>query len=471
MPFYPLLLKQNDHYAAIADSGDRVTYAELFDFSSVLCETIRQRSLVIVLCENTIGCFAGCAAFLNNRVVPLLLDAAIDRVYLWNLITIYRPEYIYLPDRFKGDFPEYSSCLQQYGYLLLTTNYPHEASFHDNLALLLSTSGSTGSPKQVRLSYSNLLSNGTAIIKYLGITSVDRPITTLPLQYSFGFSIINSHILAGATVLLNTHSFVEKGFWDFFRESRATSFGGVPYSFEMLKRLRFSRMELPSLKAIIQAGGRLSLDLAREVAEYAASRGVRFFVMYGQTEASPRMSYLPPEDALIKSGSIGIAIPGGEFFLQDENGVIIDANEQEGELVYRGENVALGYAECRKDLLRGDEFNGVLFTGDMAKRDQDGFYYITGRRKRFIKLFGNRVNLDESEHMIKDLGIDCACSGFDDHMVIYVTQPGIENEVRQLMAIKTGIHNSAFSVKYIDEIPKNESGKTRYSHFTGDIIP
>jgi len=469
MPFYADLLKHKDHYVAIADTGDCLTYGNLFAFSTLVSELVRQRSLVFVLCENTIGCFAGCAAFLNNRIVPLLLDASVDREYLRDLINIYRPDYLYLPDRFRGEFSDYFLCLHQYEYQLLKTDCAPQAAVHDDLALLLSTSGSTGSPKQVRLSYQNLLSNGRAIIEYLGITSDDRPITTLPFQYSFGFSIINSHLLAGATALLTTRTLVEKGFWDFFREQGASSFGGVPYTFEMLKRLRFFRMELPSLKTITQAGGRLSVELTREVAEYAVSKGIRFFVMYGQTEASPRMSYLPPEYMLSKCGSIGISIPGGEFFLQDENGCVIDANEQEGELVYRGENVSMGYAECREDLSKGDELDGVLFTGDMARRDDDGFYYITGRKKRFIKLFGNRLNLDEAESMIKAVGVDCACCGLDDNMVIYLTQPGRENEVRQLMALKTGIHHSAFSVKLVTEIPKNESGKTQYLDLMGGV--
>ena len=469
MSFYTNIQYDKLGIAAIDADGNFLTYKNLHAFSQKISSSILSRSLVFVLCENTIGCFAGFAAFLNNRVIPLLLDASIDREYIWSLIAIYRPEYLYLPDRFRGDFPEYSSCQQQFGYWLLKTDFAVQPSVHDDLALLLSTSGSTGSPKQVRLSYNNLLSNGTAIINYLGICSEDRPITTLPFQYSFGFSIINSHILAGATVLLTTHSIVEKGFWEFFREERATSFGGVPYTFEMLERLRFSRMALPSLKSITQAGGRLSLDLAKEVSEYALSNGVRFFVMYGQTEAAPRMSYLPPEYALSKCGSIGIPIPGGEFFLQDENGLVINENEQEGELVYRGENVSMGYAQCREDLSKGDELDGVLYTGDIARRDHDGFYYITGRKKRFIKLFGIRLNLDEAEQMIKVLGVDCACCGVDDNMVIYLTQPDRESEVRQLMALKSGIHHSAFSVKLIAEIPKNESGKTHYFDLMGGV--
>lgn len=463
MPFYPDFLKHKERYAAIADTGEHLTYGELFNFSKAVGNVIRQRSVAFVLCENSIGSFAGCSAFLNNRIIPLLLDATINRQLLWNLIDTYKPDYLYLPDRFRGEFPDYTPCLNLYGYQLLKSACSCTTPLHDDLALLLSTSGSTGSPKLVRQSYNNLLANGTAIMTFLSIGPDERPITTLPMQYTYGFSIINSHLMAGATLLLTNRTLVEKGFWDFFKAEKATSFGGVPYTFEMLKKLRFFRMELPSLKTITQAGGKLSPDLVRECAEYAANRGIRFFVMYGQTEATARMSYLQPEYALSKCGSMGIAIPGGEFFLVDGNGVTIEESEKVGELVYRGDNVSLGYAECREDLAKGDELGGLLFTGDLARRDEDGFYYITGRKKRFIKLFGNRINLDEAEQIIKELVSDCACCGSDDQMHIYITEPGIENEVRQCIAGKLGIHHSAFTIKVIDEIPKNEAGKTLYA--------
>lgn len=470
MPFYTDLAKHENRYAAIADSGKSLTYGELLDFSRQVREATTRRSLVFILCENSIGSFAGCAAFLNNRLVPLLLDAAIDRDLLTRLLNTYRPEYLYLPARCRDEFAAFGTCLAGHDYLLLVTGYPLQSALHDDLALLISTSGSTGSPKLVRQSYANLRANGTAIVTYLGIDAEERPITTLPMQYTYGFSIINSHLMTGATLLLTNRTVVEKRFWDFFREQQATSFGGVPYTFEMLQRLRFNRMKLPSLKTITQAGGKLSVELSREFSQYAEERGIRFFVMYGQTEATARMSYLPWEHALSKCGSMGIAIPGGEFYLVDDNGSVVEGSGREGELVYRGANVAMGYAECRQDLAKGDEWGGVLFTGDIARRDEDGFYYITGRRKRFIKLFGNRVNLDEAEHLLKGLISDCACCGTDDHLVICITEPGREHEVRQFMASRTGIHHSAFSVKVVPEIPKNQSGKTQYSELVSCVL-
>jgi len=270
--------------------------------------------------------------------------------------------------------------------------------------------------------------------------------------------------MVGASIIFTQKTLMEKEFWTVFKEYEATSFGGVPYIYEMLDKLRFFRMDLPSLQTMTQAGGKLSPELHRKFAEYAGEKNKKFIVMYGQTEATARMSYLPAEKSIDKYGSMGIAIPGGEFSLIDENGNDINKNDVVGELVYKGDNVTLGYAECGSDLKKGDEFGGVLVTGDMAKRDSDGIYYITGRKKRFLKIFGNRVNLDESERMIKTkFNIECACSGVDDKMSVFITKNALKKDIKDYFSTKTGLHFSAFEIYVISEIPKNEAGKTLYS--------
>ena len=176
------------------------------------------------------------------------------------------------------------------------------------------------------------------------------------------------------------------------------------------------------------------------------------------------MAYLPAEKSLEKYGSMGIAIPGGKFSLIDANGKEISDTETIGELVYEGENVTLGYAVCGEDLKKGDERHGRLITGDMAKFDKDGFFYIVGRKKRFLKIFGNRVNLDETERLIKAKfpEIDCACAGVDDKMEIFITNPDYKSNVSDFIAEKTGLNFVAFRVNVISQIPKNEAGKTLY---------
>ena len=457
------LKEYSSNSAVVADSGESVTYGELERFVDELFAKIQHRCLVFCLCENSIGSLIGYVSFLKNNIVPLLIDKDLDEGLLRELLDSYEPEYLYLPDAMAVRFMDCETVGTGHGYTLVKTNYSKKYPLSDELALLLTTSGSTGSPKLVRQSHRNIEANAKAIVQYLGIDQNERPITTLPMNYTYGLSIINSHLLMGATILLTAKSFMEKGFWQFFKEQQATSFGGVPYTYEMLKKLRLFSMKLPSLKTMTQAGGKLTPELTREFAEFAQGKRIRFFVMYGQTEATARMSYLPPEYALSKCGSMGIAIPGGEFSLIDDKGKVIDEAEVVGELVYRGPNVTMGYAECGDDLTKGDEWGGVLVTGDMARRDADGYYYITGRKKRFIKMFGSRVNLDETERLLKAIVPDCACVGEDDHMEIYITRQGMEKEVQSFIASKTGINPVAFKVIQVDRIPKNEAGKTMYT--------
>ena len=309
-----------------------------------------------------------------------------------------------------------------------------------------------------------MLSNAESIAQYLDITNEERPVTSLPMHYSFGLSVINSHLLKGATLLLTGKPVIQKEFWEFVKEQSATSLSGVPYTYEMLKRLKIFQMDLPALRTMTQAGGKLNAKIAQEYIEGAKATGKRFIIMYGQTEATARMSYLPEDMAREKYASIGIAIPGGKFSLIDTDGNEIITADVDGELIYEGANVSMGYAESIADLAKGDENNGVLHTGDVARRDNDGYYYITGRLKRFVKVWGNRCNLDAIEQIVKtEVTTNCACSGCDDKVVVFVTENGNEGRIKSLLCETTGLNVRAFTVKQIDVIPKNTSGKVLYA--------
>ena len=450
--------------ALLADDGGAVTYGELAAVGDALADAVGVRCLVFALCRSEIGSVLGYTAFLEHGIVPVLLNAHLDAALLDALLQSYRPTFLWIPREQAGQFPGMEPVHSAYGYCLLKTGYDRAFPLHDSLALLLTTSGSTGSPKFVRQSYDNIRANTASIIEYLHLDETERPITTLPMNYTYGLSILNTHLAVGATILLTEKTLMQKEFWRFFKEQGATSFGGVPYTYEMLDKLRFTRMALPALRTMTQAGGKLTPELHEKFAAYAQKTGKHFVVMYGQCEATARMGYLPPERAVEKRGSMGIPIPGGKFRLIDAEGGEITAPGTTGELVYEGANVTLGYAERGEDLAKGDERNGVLQTGDMAQFDADGFYYIVGRKKRFLKLYGNRVNLDEVERLVKGAfdGIDCACGGVDDHMVLFVTDEALAAPVREFAARKTGINPAAFRAVVLDEIPKNDAGKTLY---------
>jgi len=454
-----------DSVAIVDEDGGMVTYAELQSECGKLASFVGGRSLVFSLCLNEKGSLLGYAAFLNGGIVPLLLDASLDDGLLNVLIESYRPDYLWVPQNMAGGFPGCSEVYSAWGYVLLKTQHERVFPLHDDLALLLTTSGSTGSPKLVRQSYANIRANTESIADYLQLDASERPITTMPMSYTYGLSIVNSHLWVGASIILTQKTLMQKEFWQQLREFGATSFGGVPYIYEMLDKLRFFRMDLPSLRTMTQAGGKLSPELHRKFAEYAIEKEKKFIVMYGQTEATARMSWLPPGVSLEKYGSMGVAIPGGEFSLIDDDGNVITAPETVGELVYKGANVTLGYAERGEDLLSGDERGGVLVTGDMAKRDEDGFYFIVGRKKRFLKLFGLRVNLDETEQLLNAAfpGFECACGGVDDKMSVYITDGGAADSVVSFLSNKTGINHLAFNAVFIEKIPRNEAGKILYS--------
>lgn len=456
-----------DKPALIDEYGVRVTYGTLEAEAVILAGIIGHRCLVFSLCRNEIGSVMGYAAFINHGIVPLLLNSRLEDALLQGLLKTYSPEYLWIPEDRAGDFSGMTAEYEAYGYILLKTGYDVKYPMYDELGLLISTSGSTGSPKLVRQSYTNVLDNARSIAEYLKLDDTERPITTLPMNYVYGLSIINSHFLVGAAVLLTEKGLMQKEFWDFFREQNATSFGGVPYTYEMLDRLRFFRMKLPSLRTMTQAGGKITPELHEKFAAYAAEQHINFVVMYGASEATARMGYLPPEKAVEKRGSMGIPIPGGKFALIGDDGKPVTVPDTTGELVYEGKNVTLGYAEKGEDLILGDERHGRLETGDMAQFDKDGFYYIVGRRKRFLKIYGNRVNLDEIDRLIKGkFGIETASSGVDDHAYIFVTDGSIAEEVRNFVVGKTKLNPSAFKVIVIDEIPKNDSGKTLYTELT-----
>ena len=458
-------IEPDDKLALVSQSGQSLTYAELAARVNAFIELGLDRSLCFCLCENSPASIIGYLGLLSSEVVPLLVDRKITAELLDNLLAVYEPQYLYVPTELAWRFDSYHKREEILSYTLLEANEPKRIVLDDNLALLLTTSGSTGSPKLVRQSYENIRSNTEAIVEYLGITDDERAITTLPMNYTYGLSIINSHLEAHATILLTDASMNMKTFWDFFKSWEATSFGGVPFTYQMLKRVRFFKMDLPSLRYMTQAGGKLPPELHVEFAKWAEEHGKRFIVMYGQTEATARMGYLPAEMSLEKAGSMGIAIPGGSFTLIDVDGNAITEPNVTGELVYEGPNVTLGYAEGPEDLARGDERHGRLETGDMAQFDEDGYFYIVGRKKRFLKIFGNRVNLDEVDRLLATTfeGMGSASTGVDDRMITFVTDKDLVEEVRLWLSNTTHLSQSAFEVRYLEEIPQNESGKVLYN--------
>lgn len=459
--FLNIDLKNKNALAAKDCEGSVITYGRLCTEVDELKRKVKDRTVVFCLCKNTVGALVGYLSFVEQGAVPLMLGNTIDSGLLKNLLDIYTPAYMWIPADRVSDF-SFEVVDERFGYYLLKTSndvYPLNA----KLQLLMTTSGSTGSPKLVRYKKGNLEANAKNVAKAFEWTEAERPVCDLAMQYTMGLNVINTHLYVGATLLLVTHNLMSGDYWDFIKEEKATNFTGVPFSYDIMARLHFQRMDLPYLTTLAEGGGKLTDKRFMEMAEYAANSGKRFIATFGTTETSARLSMLPPELAIEKTGSIGRAIPEGELFLIDKDGKALTETEAEGEMCYRGPNVTMGYAVCRDDLQKDDEWQGEYHTGDLARRDADGCYYITGRMSRFLKLLSYRVSLDQCEQLIhEEFRIDCACTGTDQRMDIYVTDGSRIKDIQAFICEKTGLFKNLFKIFVVDEIPRGDSGKIRY---------
>ncbi|WP_392544526.1 non-ribosomal peptide synthetase [Oryzobacter telluris] len=329
---------------------------------------------------------------------------------------------------------------------------------HPDLALLMSTSGSTGSPRLVRLSWDNLRSNAAAIADYLAIRPTDRAVTSLPVHYCYGLSVVHSHLAAGASVVLTDGSVADPCFWDLAREARVTTLAGVPHTFDLLDRVRFAAMDLPHLRTVTQAGGRLDPQRVVELAELGVERGFDLFVMYGQTEATARMAYLPPALAASHPHTVGIPVPGGSIDLVD------------GEVVYSGPNVMLGYAQEPADLALGRTVER-LHTGDLGRWTDDGLLEVTGRRSRVAKVLGHRVDLDHVERTLRADGCDVRCVDGGPGLVVCAAGTP-RGDLADAAARRAGLPVRCVRVLEprdlgLDEVPRLPTGKVDYAALTG----
>ncbi|SCL26409.1 AMP-binding protein [Micromonospora inyonensis] len=440
VPFAAALAGHGDRPAVITADG-RLTYRELASRVDEMAARLGpHRRLVLLAGANRLDELVAYLAALAGGH-PLLLAPGDNAAATEALIRSYDPDVVL---RRAG------------GTMVVDERRPgsrHE--LHPALALLLSTSGSTGSPKLVRLSRTNLQANAEAIAGYLGIRDTDRAATTLPLHYCYGLSVVNSHLLRGAALVLTDLSVADRRFWELFRAARGTALAGVPYTFELLDRVGFADMRLPHLRYVTQAGGRLDPERVTRYADLGRRSGWDLYVMYGQTEATARMAYLPPHLAATRPEAIGVPVSGGSFRLRP----LPDRPEPDtGELVYTGPNVMLGYAEDPADLALGRTVE-ELRTGDVACRAPDGLWEIVGRVGGFVKVYGLRVELRRVEERLRAAGVSAYCAGTDRELVVGAEAPAEADDVRRLAAAAAGLPARAVRVHVLAELPRLGNGK------------
>ncbi|SDO98408.1 Acyl-CoA synthetase (AMP-forming)/AMP-acid ligase II [Streptomyces sp. cf386] len=444
MPFTRGLAAYGDRVALITPD-EELSYRRLADRVTATAERLGPvRRLVLLAGGNRADALVTYLAALSAGH-PVLLVPGDSESTIRSLTEAYAPDVVARP---HAD-----------GTWALDERHPESAhTLHPDLALLLSTSGSTGSPKLVRLSHENLQANAESIATYLGIDETDRAATTLPMHYCYGLSVIHSHLLRGAGLILTERSVSEAAFWEEFRAGRGTSLAGVPYTFDLLDRVGFERMELPQLRRVTQAGGRLAPERVARYAELGRRSGWELFVMYGQTEATARMAYLPPQLAAERPEAVGVPIPGGSFRLQPADGHSPDV----GELVYSGPNVMLGYAESPADLALGRTVQ-ELHTGDLARRASDGLYEIVGRRSRFAKILGLRIDPQRVESLLAEHGVTAYCAGDGEALAVAALgSAGEQARIRRLVAEECGLPSRAIRVRALDRLPRLATGKPNY---------
>ena len=446
----PFDLRQHGHRVAVRHDRGVLTYDELASRIDAVAQQLgAQRRLVLLPARNDLASLVGYLAALAAGC-PVLLTSA-DAPYD-ELVATYDPDVV-LHARAEQ----------------VRVESRHDVSAHElhpDLALLLSTSGSTGSPKLVRLSYDNLVANAGSIAEYLGIRPSDCAATTLPLHYCYGLSVVHSHLLAGAALLLTDLSVVDECFWTRFRAAGATTFAAVPYTFDLLDRAGFAERDLPTLRYVTQAGGRLAPDRVQHYTRLGRRRGWDLVVMYGQTEATARMAYLPAGLAESHPQAIGRAVPGGSFRLRPVEGC---DDPDAGELVYSGPNVMLGYAHTPADLALGRTVH-ELATGDLARRAGDpsaGLYEVLGRIDRHAKVFGLRIDLDRVQRVLADGGIASAVAAGTDRLVVAVDTSvhdghrghAAVRKARRLAAEACGVPAGAVVAVAVPELPRTANGK------------
>lgn len=451
-------------------------------------QKVDYRPLILLLTDNSRECIDLYSLFMAMQIPVMLMESQMREKKRYSLLEKFRPSWIVMPEGCdqpalqnigQGEI-SYQKVTEYHHYTLMKIDKKDIWEIHaldSEIAVLLSTSGSTGEGKFVKLSYGNLSANARSIISSLAMQKGDRAALMLPMSYSYGLSVVNSCLLSDGVLLLPRGNITQKEYWDDLEEHGVQSICGVPYTYELLKKLKILDRPLNDLKLITQAGGRLSPGVRDYLLEKVQRRkmqgqNIDLAMMYGQTEATARMSCFFANRHMDKLDSVGRAIPGGRFCIEDrdDSGV--------GEIVYEGENVFMGYAYGWEDLRKaGDDtvrVDGKLYTGDMGRLDSDGFLYITGRKKRIVKLYGYRIHLDDLQEKLSEktncplLCIHGEGKQLDRIYIVaerksYAQKESVLPQIIEPVLAGYHIRPNDYAMVLVDEFSRNTYGKIDYS--------
>lgn len=428
---------KNTKKVIIVDENQKnITKGELDKKIKIVTNFLYEYSVIVIIADNCLDFITGYLAAINKKnTITILLDKSFSLNYIEKVISLYKPNIVYSPLNLSFSKLKILSFFNLKNYKILNTNFNLRKNLNFSNFLLLSTSGTTESPKFVRLSKKNLEDNTTKIIKYLNIKKNHTTITTMPAGYSYGLSILNSHLKAESKIVLNNNSIVEKSFWEKMKKFKVNSFGGVPEFYEFLRKLNFEKYVNKNMKYLTQAGGKLNEKDLEYFGKICKKNKIKFYIMYGQTEASPRISFLEWKFFFKKMNSIGKPLKGYKLKIFNKDKEIKNPNKI-GELVLFGKNVSLGYANNFSDLKLGDVNKNILRTGDLGFKDKKNFFYITGRLKKIVKIFGKRYDLNIIENFVKEKGYKINCHLIDKKLNIQVENVSQADTITKLISVK-----------------------------------
>ncbi len=451
-----------ERVALISEQGREYSYKDLAASSLSYLKKIEPSSVCILVSDLSETAVIYYVGLIRKKVTTILVDANQDSQIIKKLISSYSPNYIISPLKLS-DIPTPFEVIENQNDFCV---YQNKSEIHDpslqSTSLCLSTSGSTGSAKFVKLSLKNIESNTQAIIRAVDINQDQITITTMPMNYSYGLSVVNTSLEGGGVLVLNTSQVTSKEFWHRIHEHKVNTISGVPYIYEQLSRISPDFLEKTEISKLTQAGGKLTKPVRDHFRMIARETRIKFYVMYGQTEATARMAVLPPEDFDQFDDAIGFAIPGGELTLRDDSGARVENPGSIGEICFEGPNVFQGYATGRVDLIGNQESNKLLMTGDLGYFDAQGRLYISGRLKRIAKILGNRINLEEVEHLLLEQGFETVCIEYQDKLGVISLVEEIPKETKIYLLEYLRINPALVIFKSTPHTPRLLSGKIDY---------
>lgn len=413
-----------------------------------------EKGLIFLYNDNQISSIEVLLNFYGTQHTIAILGQKLNTEFKTRLENEYRPKYIFDPDR--NEIEGYlSKGFSEKIRIFVKKDYQDEVKIHPDIKILLSTSGTTGVPKLVKLSDENLYQNALSILQYMPILETDVVPLNVPINFVYGFSIFTTNCMRGGKIVSTDKDIMQKAFWEEMEEFGYSTLGGVPYLYENLNRLGFFTKDNKSLRYLTHTGGVINSELRKTIFSYCHQFDKEFFAQYGQTEAGGRMAYLTTAGLLEEETSIGTPVQGGSF----------EIDEDSGELFFSHPGIFGGYANTLGDL-KTYEQPRVLPTGDTARKGKNGIYYITGRIRRIMKLFGIRLNLDEVEFILKNEweGNTFVCLNSHDKkiIVLYDNNTIDPKAITETIKTKLRINPLYIVAEYIESFPLSPNGKINY---------